>query len=144
MWVTVKHNSQGAKTTTVDSFADAPFTTSAIRLQSTYARDRNWFRIAEVIAYGTDGKQIPIVGARTNNHANWRKSTSAPELFDGQLAFRPGYAVHFTNRMDLWFGKDVTIAKLEIVQQGTARLQKSQWEWQRYNYGAYVDTGKIA
>ena len=52
--------------------------------------------------------------------------------------------MYFTNRMDLWFGKDVTIAKLEIVQQNTARLQKSQWEWQRYNYGAYVDTGKIA
>jgi hypothetical protein len=122
------------KTIIVGSFEDASFTTSAIRLRSTYARHRNWFRIADAIRRLQHRQQADP--DRRHAHSQPRQLA---ELFP-----RPGQAVHFTNRADLWFGKGATIAKLEIMQQDVTRVQKAQWQWQRHNLGAYADTEKIS
>ena len=53
-----------------------------------------------------------------------------------------GRCVHFNKHVDVWFGKEVTIAKLEFDQHQTA--QRLDWSWQRYNdglMGTYVDQG---
>jgi cullin-associated NEDD8-dissociated protein 1 len=137
-WTVKKINDQGAQTAITDTFE--PFTTSAIRFRYTGEREHRfpYFRVAEIIARDTDGNIIQPEGARTDGfHKSWRRNTWAPELTDGTHTHGKGKSVHFNNYATVWYGKDVTIASLEVKMPVAPR---SDWAWTAYNSGeTYAD-----
>jgi hypothetical protein len=138
----MKVNDQGKQTSTTDTFA--PFTTQAIRMQYTGTKEHNsripYFRVAEIIARDAAGNTIEPAGARTNDYfSNWRSTTWAPQVYDGELAMRKGSGVHFNKYVTVWFDRDVTIASLEVAMPIAPR---SDWAWVAYKSGeTYTDTG---
>merc|ERR1711865_1132628 len=130
-WTVKKVNDHGSKTDIKDTFT--PFTTSAIRFRYTGTKEHRfpYFRVAEIIARDTDGNIIKTVGARTDGfHKSWRRNTWAPELTDGTHTHGRGKSVHFNNYATVWFGKDVTIASLEVKMPVAPR---SEFAWTAYN-----------
>jgi hypothetical protein len=124
-WVNLKANDHGGRLAkTVDTFT--PFKTSAIHLTGRLARPYP-MRLIEIIAYDPEGNKITPIGARTDTKRDsWRKTTLAPELYDGKMRFRPGQAVFARNGATVWFGKEVTIAKLELYQ---AHSRGTSWSY---------------
>merc|ERR1711865_321064 len=93
-----------------------------------------WFRVSEIDAFGTDGKQIVVKGAQTDNYyGGWRKSVWAEELFDDSTRWGNDHGVHFQNHATIWFGKAVTIKQLRFVQTAhNGKYNQANWEWQFY------------
>jgi len=131
-WNLLKKNTQGKKIDIRDNFA--PFKTEAIRVQRNGAIVAGWFRVSEIDAFGTDGKQIAVKGAQTDNYyGGWRKSVWAEELFDDSTRWGNDHGVHFQNHATIWFGKAVTIKQLRFVQTAhNGKYNQANWEWQFY------------
>jgi hypothetical protein len=135
-WFDLKVNDQGRKAVTVDAFT--PFMTSAIHLTGISG---NIMRVSEIIAYDTEGKKIAPAGARTDwFHPAWRENSLAPELYNEDLSFSRGSGVHMRKGATVWFGEEVTIAKLELHQH--TRANTADWSWSYFNdaaEGTYTD-----
>merc|ERR1711865_1175902 len=131
-WNLLKKNTQGKKIDIRDNFA--PFKTEAIRVQRNGAIVAGWFRVSEIDAFGTDGKQIVVKGAQTDNYyGGWRKSVWAEELFNDSTRWGNDHGVHFQNHATIWFGKAVTIKQLRFVQTAhNGKYNQANWEWQFY------------
>jgi cullin-associated NEDD8-dissociated protein 1 len=124
-WVNLKTNDNGGRLAkTVDTFT--PFKTSAIHLTGRLTRPYP-MRLIEIIAYDPEGNKITPIGARTDTKRDsWRATTLAPELYNGRMRFRPGQGVFARNGATVWFGKAVTIAKLELYQ---AHSRGTSWSY---------------
>jgi len=143
-WELVHVNDQGAQMKTVDNVK--PFTANAIRVQkarSGVANTGGWFRMTEIRAYDPSGNVIEPIGARSDNyHGAWRRSSWAPELFDGSNRWGDNTGIHFTKYATVWFAKEVTIAKLEVEQAHwhSGNIHGPQWNWMWLKHtGFYKD-----
>merc|ERR1712086_51951 len=107
-----------------------PIRSQAIRVRRNDYRRRKPYRVTQIIARDVDGNKIPIAGAHTDDYRGWRKSTAAPQLYDGRLGpWRRGNGVHFSKWAIIWFDKEVTIKSLELVQFHA----NADWRWEQYN-----------
>jgi uncharacterized protein (DUF1501 family) len=122
---------------TIDTFT--PFTTQAIRVSRTPGRG-GYLRFTEIVAYDADFNVIKPAGAQTNNrlHNVWRGSNMAPELHDGSFSWGRGSGVHFTQWADIYFGRDVTIAKIETGQVASVHETETRADFKLETYNPLV------
>jgi hypothetical protein len=120
-WVQLKVNDQGAGKVIVDTFT--PFKTSAIQLTSLYHRKP--LRLTEIIAYDPEGNKITPVHARTDGRSGTHTAL-VPNLVNGGCGRRHCFA---KKGATIWFGKEVTIAKLELHQKHAS----GRWSWNYFN-----------
>jgi len=105
----------------VDTFT--PFKTSAIQLTSLFHRKP--LRLTEIIAYDPEGNKITPVHARTDGRSGTHTAL-VPNLVNGGCGRRHCFA---KKGATVWFGKEVTIAKLELHQKHAS----GKWSWNYFN-----------